>query len=348
MQMQIFDRFPEPVFLISPEGIIRYRNAAARQLEPDWAEDTPVPPALSLQPDGPGVFTCVLGGQSFQAACTPAEEGTILVLRPCGEVGEGGLDPGFLAAHLRQQIQPISLAAQLLAREVPEQEDRRRHLAVIQQNLFRMLRLVRHLETAGDIRDGRTDLCAIRALDLAALCRDVAYGTKPLAQQAGVTFLASVPDGMLAATGDQSLLEQMLLELISNAIKAAGRDGQAGLKLSSTGRRALITVWDDGPGMDEGDLAALMGERSSLYPPKPGSGLGLGLAVARHIARLHDGALLLESKPGQGLQATVSLPVRRAPRGELNTPIREPEGGYPALLTGLADALPWQAFLEEV
>ena len=136
MQMQIFDRFPEPVFLISPEGIIRYRNAAARQLEPDWAEDTPVPPALSLQPDGPGVFTCVLGGQSFQAACAPAEEGTILVLRPCGEVGEGGLDPGFLAAHLRQQIQPISLAAQLLAREVPEQEDRRRHLAVIQQNLF--------------------------------------------------------------------------------------------------------------------------------------------------------------------------------------------------------------------
>ena len=171
---------------------------------------------------------------------------------------------------------------------------------------------------------------------------------RTLAQQAGVTFLASVPDGMLAATGDQSLLEQMLLELISNAIKAAGRDGQAGLKLSSTGRRALITVWDDGPGMDEGDLAALMGERASLHPPKPGSGLGLGLAVARHIARLHDGALLLESKPGQGLQATVSLPVRRAPRGELNTPIREPEGGYPALLTGLADALPWQAFLEEV
>ena len=346
--MQIFDRFPEPVFLISPEGIIRYRNTAARQLEPDWAEDTPVPPALSLQPDGPGVFTCVLGGQSFQAACTPAEEGTILVLRPCGEVGEGGLDPGFLAAHLRQQIQPISLAAQLLAGR-----PRSRRTAggtwlsssKTSSVCSAWCATWRPPVTSGT---GGTDLCAIRALDLAALCRDVAYGTKPLAQQAGVTFLASVPDGMLAATGDQSLLEQMLLELISNAIKAAGRDGQAGLKLSSTGRQALITVWDDGPGMDEGDLAALMGERSSLYPPKPGSGLGLGLAVARHIARLHDGALLLESKPGQGLQATVSLPVRRAPRGELNTPIREPEGGYPALLTGLADALPWQAFLEEV
>ena len=186
------------------------------------------------------------------------------------------------------------------------------------------------------------------ALDLSALCRDLAYSVNALTCQSGIVFQESTPPGMVLTVGNRAMLEQMLLELISNALKAAGPGGRAGLRLASTGSRAMITVWDNGPGATAADLTARMGRPIADRPPRPEEGLGLGLSLARHAAALHSGTILLESAPGEGLHATVSLPLRRPAKGMLNSPVKEPEGGYSPLLTGLADVLPWQAFLEEV
>ena len=349
MDIHLFDAFPEPVLLIGAEGSIRYGNSALLALEPGWTVGSPTPAALELQPDTTGAFACTLGGKPFSASCTPEGQGTLLILRPIPPAPTNAFRPGLLAAQLRDHLQQLTLAAQLLAknRDGTGREDRE-YLAMVQQTLYRMVRLVQHLEQADDIEAGQTRPLSTGALDLSALCRDLAYGVSALAYQSGIVFQESTPPGMVSTVGNRAMLEQMLLELISNALKAAGPGGRAGLRLASTGTCALITVWDNGRGVEQADLTALLCRPLGDRPPKPETGLGLGLALARHAASLHGGTILLESNTGMGLHATVSLPIQRPAKGMLNSPAREPEGGYSPLLTGLADALPWQAFLEEV
>lgn len=346
MDMTMFDHFPEPVFYVHA-GQIRYRNAAAAALEPDWAEGGAIPKALAMEPDGEGVFSCVLGGREFQASATGAEDGLLLVLRnPTGTSGTGV--PAALPVQLRDMLNQIQVVSRLLAPLVEENGDdeAHRHLAVLNQSFYRMLRVARHLELTEQAGRGDGSELDEQALDLAELCREVAYGAGKLAEQAGVTFREDVPGGMIPSVGDRELLEILMLELISNAIKAAGRTGEAGLRLSSNGSCALITVWDNGSGMRQSELTAIMDGASPESLPKPGTGLRLGLTIARYAAAAHGGALLLESQRGQGTKATVSIPLRKPGKSKLHTPRVKAEEGMLPMLTLLSDSLPWQSFEE--
>ncbi len=346
MDMTLFDHFPEPVFYMQA-GHIAYSNGAALALEPGWTAGAAIPAALALEPDVEGVFSCVLAGQEFQAACTRADDGLLLVLRRPVKLSPAAV-PAALPIQLRELLNNIQASARLLAPLAEESGDRdaRQHLAVLNQSFYRLLRLARHLELAE--RAGREELSEAReqAVDLAELCREVSYGAARLAEQAGVTFREDVPGGMTPSVGDRELLEIMLLELISNALKAAGKGGEAGVRLATNGSRAQITVWDNGPGMSQADLTAAMDGMSPDSLPKPGTGLRLGLPIARYAAAAHGGAILLESREGRGLRVTASLPLKKPGRGPLRTPRSDPEEGFSPLMTLLSDALPWQAFEE--
>ena len=346
MDMTLFDHFPEPVFYIQA-GRISYSNGAALALEPEWTAGAGVPTALALEPDEEGVFSCVLAGQEFQAAVTRAEDGLLLVLRRPVKIPRASV-LATLPIQLRELLNNIQASARLLAPLAEESgdQDAQLHLAVLNQSFYRLLRLARHLELAE--RAGMEDFSAVkeRAIDLAELCREVSYGAARLAEQAGVAFREEVPGGMMPSVGDRELLEIMLLELISNALKAAGKGGEAGIHLATNGSRAQITVWDNGPGMSQADLTAMTDGTSPDSLPKPGTGLRLGLPIARYAAAAHGGAILLESREGRGLRVTASLPLKKPGKGMLRTPRSGAEEGFSPLMTLLADALPWQAFEE--
>ena len=346
MEMSLFDHFPEPVFYIQA-GQIQYSNGAALALEPEWKAGAAVPAALALEPDEEGVFSCALGNQEFQAAATRAEDGVLLVLRRPVRIAPASVLT-TLPIQLRELINNIQAAARLLSPLVEESGDERvrRNLAVLNQSFYRLLRLARHLELAE--RAGAEDFSAVteQTIDLAEFCREVSYGAAKLAEQAGVSFQEDVPMGIISTMGDRALLEIMLLELVSNALKAAGKGGQAGIHLATNGSRAQITVWDNGPGMSQADLTALMDGTSPDSLPKPGTGLRLGLPIARYAAAAHGGAILLESRESQGLRVTASLPLKKPAKGMLHTPRTGAEEGFSPLMTLLSDALPWQAFEE--
>jgi signal transduction histidine kinase len=343
MELTLFEQFPEPVFYLRG-GRIQYSNGAALALEPTWAAGADVPEALTLQPDEAGVFSCTLAGQGFHAAATHTDGGLLLVLRRAVELPQSAV-LGELPIQIRELIQNLYAAAQRLEPVVAEsgQENARMQIAVLRQSFYRLLRLARHLELAQQAAAPPTER-ELPPLNLAQLCRATVYGAAKLAEQAGVRFQGEIPGGVLICAGDAQFLEILLLELISNAIKAAGKGGEAGLRLSSTGKRAHITVWDSGAGMSQAELTALMDGASPDSLPKPGTGLRLGLPIARYVANLHGGAVLLESREGQGLRATVSLPLTRAGRGKLSTPRPTEDSGFPLSLVLLSDALPWTAF----
>ena len=90
---------------------------------------------------------------------------------------------------------------------------------------------------------------------------------------------------------------------MANAVKAAGKGGRTGLRLAVRKDRAVLTVWDNGPGLPPPEPE----EKGPLYRP---DGPGLGLRVARSIAAAHGGAIVFEQREDRGCRAVVSLPIR--------------------------------------
>ena len=346
MEFSVFDHFPEPVFYIA-DNQIRYSNPAALELKPEWKAPCVIPEELSLEPDCEGVFSCTLVGREFQVGVTRDAEGRLLVLRCAVPVPRDAV-LSTLPVQLREMSNGVQAAAELLAGEVKEHgEEVRRNLAVLNQNFYRLLRVTRHLELAQRCGGEHPEQALRQTVDIALLCREVSYSAEKLAEKFGAIFKGEVPGGGIPSAGDKELLEIMLLELVSNALKAAGKGGEAGLTLNTNGNRILITVWDNGPGMTQAELTAVMDGSSPERLPKPGTGLRLGLPIARYAAAAHGGTILLESREGCGLNCTVSLPKQKPSKGKAKTPRVNMEEGSSTLMTFLSDALPWQVFDEE-
>ena len=260
------------------------------------------------------------------------------------EETRGDLGP-LLAEQFREQMNNLAAAIQLLTPVVREKggEQYDPYLAILHQSLYRMMRLL------GNVEYLELDQCGgpepkLETLDLAGLCRELAEQAAPLTQLAGVSFRYEEETGSLLTRGDSRLLRRMLLGLMANAVKAAGKGGQAGLRLAVRKDRAVLTVWDDGPGLpppQDGE------DQGPLYRP---DGPGLGLRVARSIAASHGGAIVFEQREDRGCRAVVSLPIRPPEGGEmLRTPAMgyDRSGGFSDLLVELAGVLPYEAFLPQ-
>jgi signal transduction histidine kinase len=110
--------------------------------------------------------------------------------------------------------------------------------------------------------------------------------------------------------GDYLRLRQILLNILSNAIKFTPRGGSVSVTLNFTETIAEILVTDSGCGISEEDLDRVMlpfvQAASSLSRKFPGS--GLGLPISRELCSLHDGALEIDSAEGKGTIVRISLP----------------------------------------
>ncbi|QCB44768.1 PAS domain-containing sensor histidine kinase [Hydrogenophaga sp. PAMC20947] len=153
-------------------------------------------------------------------------------------------------------------------------------------------------------------------------------------------------DGTPEVLGDTSQLQQVIINLATNAMQAmGGQSGQIRIGLDATAPdehalakhpalRALVqqhpdglvrlTVADDGPGMDEATLGRIF---EPFFTTKPvGEGTGLGLAVVHGIAQGHKGLVLVESQPGAGTQFALYLPASPSPVDQpLETPTTQPK-----------------------
>lgn len=111
---------------------------------------------------------------------------------------------------------------------------------------------------------------------------------------------------------DPPLLEQAVVNLLSNACDASSSGGEVRAFVETGPRHARLVVEDAGPGLREEEAARAT---APFYTTKAGAGTGLGLTIATEIARHHGGALSLEPRPdgARGLRATLELPLAEAP-----------------------------------
>ena len=146
-------------------------------------------------------------------------------------------------------------------------------------------------------------------IDLGDLARRAVGLLAMKAEEKGIRIDAPRTDDSMPATGEFRRVLQVLLNLIGNAIRYSPENSQIWIRLDRDGDRALVTVADQGQGIAADDQAMVFEKFERLGRTDSG-GSGLGLYIARRLARAMGGDLTVDSAPGQGARFTLSLPAR--------------------------------------
>ena len=206
----------------------------------------------------------------------------------------------------------------------PVADPLREQLRLMQRNARRLRRLIGQLMDLTRLEAGRLDLDR-RAGNVVAFTRKLVESFAPLAEREQVTLRFRPETDHLSASFDPDKLEQVLSNLLSNALKYTPEDGKVWVTVSagtsSESPTAEIVVKDTGPGLTEEELRCIFDrfERAPGAHRTDRDGLGLGLALAKELVELHEGTLRAESEPGFGTAFTVRLPARPREHGDERT-----------------------------
>src|SRR5262249_1375517 len=223
----------------------------------------------------------------------------------------------FLAALSHELRTPLNAMVgwlRLLRTGSLDARKTQRGLDTIERNTYTLARLIDELLDVSRIVTGKVKL-ELRAVDLGAVVRAMMDAMGPPAQDKGLTLRAEVDPSIGPLHADPVRLQQVLGNLLSNAIKFTSAGGTVTVSLSRQGSHAEMTVADSGKGIAPELLPHIFDRfrQGEMVTTRAHGGLGLGLAIARHLVELHGGSIRAQSAgEGQGSTMTILLPLPAA------------------------------------
>jgi PAS domain S-box-containing protein len=225
----------------------------------------------------------------------------------------------FLATmshELRTPLNAIAGYAELLAMGVrgPVNDDQLRDLTRIRQNQQHLLEIITDILNFSRIEAGRVrySLAAVPVHDLLARMEGM---IEPQARARSIEYRCENTADGLAVIADREKLEQVLINLLGNAVKFTPAGGRITLFAEPVGEKVRLNVRDTGSGIEASQLSSIFEPFVQLEPTltRTTEGAGLGLAISRELARGMGGDIGVTSEPGVGSTFSVELP--RAPAG---------------------------------
>jgi heavy metal sensor kinase len=218
----------------------------------------------------------------------------------------------FLADASHELRTPVSIARTAsevaLSRDARSEIEYRDALAIVAEQMKRLGRMV-----ADMLALARTDVAdwplSLEDFYFDELLSDVARDARMFADAAGVTIETTCPSDV-QMRGDEALLRQMLLNLVENGVRHTPRGGIVVLSTSLGSNQLIVRIRDTGTGIPDADRERIFDRFVRIDPSGHDSGLGLGLAIARRIARAHGGDLVLETTGSSGTTFLITLPIR--------------------------------------
>jgi signal transduction histidine kinase len=190
--------------------------------------------------------------------------------------------------------------------ESPEHASRVKARHVIERQLIYMRRLVHDLLDAERTRRGDLHL-EVMCLDLRSIVEDATRTFGEIAKHRGVDLATAIPSAPVVISGDCVRLQQVLANVLENALKHTNAGGTIEVRVTSGGRQATITVSDTGEGIP---LDVLPHVFEPFRHHGNGGGLGIGLNVSRRLVELHGGQITAHSAgPGAGAEFVLMLPI---------------------------------------
>ncbi len=303
-------------------GPIAQLAASARAIQPGRAHDvpTPEPPAE----DEIGELVRAFGEMLRRVRDATAEREALLTR----EREANRLKDEFLAAvshELRTPLNAITGWAHILTAAPPDPETLGKGLAAIARNAKAQTRVIEDLVDVSRIVTGKL---AIRfdPVDLREVVEHAVEAARAPAAAKRLRLQVDVPRGVCLVNGDRERLQQVMANLLSNAMKFTPPDGTIAVSLTPAGGMFALVVADTGIGIP----AAFLPHVFDRFRQADGSmtrehgGLGLGLAIVKELVELHGGSVLAESAgPGRGARFIVRLPALAGFHAELPPPPAE-------------------------
>jgi signal transduction histidine kinase len=183
-------------------------------------------------------------------------------------------------------------------------------IGLVLEGSQRMHSLVNDLLDLTRLEQGRASL-VMEDIDMRDVVKAAVATTHPLFESKGQTLLVSMPESHFPVHGDAARLEQVLINLLSNANKYTPEGATTHVRVFRSGAECVVAVRDNGPGVPEGEYELIFDRffRSSAHRSDRTASTGLGLPIARKIAEMHKGRLAAEPAPGGGSIFTLALPI---------------------------------------
>jgi two-component system phosphate regulon sensor histidine kinase PhoR len=172
----------------------------------------------------------------------------------------------------------------------------------------RLAALVDELLDLARLETGRVTL-RLEALDPADLIGRAAERLRPQLDRARLRLELDLPLDLPSVRADRARVEQVVLNLLHNAIKFTPPGGEIAIQAVPDGERLRVAVRDSGVGVDPEELPRLFERFYKADKARRSDGTGLGLAIAKYIVQAHGGLIWAESTTGQGATFTFTLPI---------------------------------------
>ena len=252
---------------------------------------------------------------------------------------------------LKDSLSVWKIASDLLLPYLETMDDERleQYAAMMRHNYYALLRIASNNNYLCDIIREEGFLL-VTECDIVAMCSEIMDSISTLVPDRGVKLRFEAPTDRFTISADCQKIEQLILNLLSNSLKYTPEGGKILLSLTPVGNKVILTVSDTGRGIPADKLRTVWNKCRWPREEETGvdRGIGTGLMIVQHIARLHGGSAVLESREGQGTKVTVILPVVQENELELSSSITNYRTrNMTHILTELSELLGYEYYFEE-
>ncbi|MEG4021971.1 response regulator [Microcoleus sp. S13C4] len=216
----------------------------------------------------------------------------------------------ILSHELRTPLNAILGWSRLLRAKRFDQETIDKALETIERNAKSQAQLIEDILDVSRILRGKLNLNK-HPIRLESAIKLAIDSLQPLTEEKSIVIELTGSPNVGEVIGDFDRLQQIVWNLLSNAIKFSPQEGKVEVRLESVGDEAQIEIIDSGIGIAPDFLPYVFDRfrQADSSTTRSYGGLGLGLAIVRHLVELHGGRVQAENNPGEGAKFTVALPV---------------------------------------
>ncbi len=266
-----------------------------------------------------GLVETELGKQFLGVIATPlrGQSGCVVLLQNLTELHRLETVRRDFIANISHELRTPVASLKVLTETLQEGaiDDRtvgRDFLAKISIETDRLAQMVNELSELSRIESGEAFL-NVQPIDIGEVAMRVVERLRAQADRAKLSLMMDIPANLPKALADKERTEQVLVNLLHNAIKFTPSEGKINVSAKAEGDNMVVSVADTGVGIPADDLPRIFERFFKADKARAGGGTGLGLAIAEHIVKAHGGKIWAESIEGKGSTFTFSLPILSNP-----------------------------------
>lgn len=223
--------------------------------------------------------------------------------------------------ELRTPLASLSLVVETLKDgAIDEPEAARRFLSYIESELSALTQMVEELLELSQIESGRVPL-RLKSMTVAKLIKKPIKRLAPQAERMNVSVESIIPEDAPPVLADSRRVQQVVMNLLHNAIKFTPTGGNVTIKAEVVGSEMIVSVKDTGFGIPADELSRIFERFYKTDHARADEGTGLGLAIAKHIVLGHGGRIWAESIEGKGSTLYFTLLLGSEPQAEVDESI---------------------------